>query len=301
MQNLPDFLIVGAAKAGTTSLFHYLEQHPEVFLPTVKEPKYFVTKFLNLPQQGKGDQLTYELMIKDFQSYSNLFSEKLESQICGEASVDYLYYSKKVIPEIKSKLGDPKIIIMLRDPLKRSFSAYNHLIRDVREIKSFKEGLSLEEDRIRDNYEFIWHYTKASLYHDDVKNFMDHFSNVKIVIFEEFVKDPIVITQEVYKFLNIDASVIPDVNKRYNFTGHPKNKHLQKILKGSPNQFSRRFFKWIFDEKTRTVLRNILENRNLSKPKENMAADTKAYLQSVFKKDKEELEKLLDKKLDFWL
>lgn len=297
---LPDFFIVGAAKAGTTSLYKYLEQHPSIYLPNNKEPKYFVSTLLNFPQKGKGDDLTYELMVKDFHSYKSLFKDKKKDQICGEASVDYLYYSNKVIPLIKDKIKNPKIIIMLRNPVNRAFSAYNHLVRDVREHETFSVGLSLENKRIDDNYEFIWHYKTAGLYANNVKNYIDEFNNVKIIIFEDFIKDPLKYTKDVFRFLNVSDDVDIDIDKAYNSTGVPKNKELQKILKGSPNQLSRRLLKNALPQSTRFKIREWLENINLSNKKTAMDPQTRKNLSNFFKEDKSKLEKIIKMKLNHW-
>ena len=298
--NLPDFFIVGAAKSGTTSLYHYLEQHPSVFLPKNKEPKYFVSKIVEFPQEGKGDELACELMIKDITKYKQLFHQKGQGQICGEASVDYLYYSEKVIPLIKNEVGDSKIIIILRDPVKRAFAAYNHLIRDVRETETFDTGLELESERIKNNYEFIWHYKRTSLYYKDVKNYLDSFKSVKIIIFEEFLKEPILVTKEVYKFLGIDENFTPQVDKTYNFTGTPKNITLQKLLKGSSKQIVRRILKVIFNENTRKLIRENMEKMNISRNKIKILPETEQSLSVYFKEDRLKIEKLLKIKLDYW-
>ena len=129
MKIKPNFIIVGVARCGTTSLFHYLEQHPEIGMAKVKEPKYFSSLDLTLPQNGIGDSTVFSKLIKDEASYDNLFEGLEGYKAVGEASSDYFYYHKTVIPRIKKKLGDIKIIVCLRDPVERAFSAYNNLIR----------------------------------------------------------------------------------------------------------------------------------------------------------------------------
>ncbi|TPV34956.1 sulfotransferase [Paucihalobacter ruber] len=299
-KTLPDFLIVGAAKAGTTSLFYYLEEHPEIFLPKIKEPKYFMSKILNLPQNGKGDDLTHELMIKSQTDYFRLFSSKSSTQICGEASVDYLYYSRDVIPLIKENIGLPKIIIVLRDPTIRAFSAYKHLIRDVRENETFEEGLKLEDHRIKSNYEFIWHYKKAGLYYENVKDYIEAFPNVKVIIFEEFINNTQNTLKELYSFLGVDSEFTPLLKKKYNVTGKPKSKALQKLLKGSPNIWLRKVLKKTFNEKTRSFMREKLEGFNISNYNQVMEKHTKQMLIDYYKDDKKKLEQLLEIKLKNW-
>jgi len=116
---LPNFLIVGAAKAGTTSLGNYLSAHPNVFLSTPSEPKFLTSGFLEFPHQGPGDAEIDEGVISDFDEYKRLFEGGKTAEARGEASADLLYYHERAIPVIREVLGDPKIIIILRDPVER--------------------------------------------------------------------------------------------------------------------------------------------------------------------------------------
>lgn len=274
-KNSPDFLIAGAAKCGTTSLYNYLSQHSEIFLPENKEPKYFVSRILDFPMGGKGDEVTEELMIKDFAEYINLFEPKTENQICGEASVDYFFYAKKVAPLIKDELGDIKIIIMLRHPVLRAFSAYKHLIRDVRETESFEKALLLEEHRKRENYEFIWFYKTSGLYYENLSVFKSVFSQVKVILFDDFVANPKKTVTDVCEFLDVSTDFDPNISNAFNSTGSPKSKTLQKLLKGSPNQITRKFLKSLLPKKQRLLLRHYLENQNLKK--ESVVLDKETY------------------------
>ena len=133
----PNFLIVGAAKSGTTSLFHYLKQHPEVFMPDLKEPQFLVCEKI------KGRLHKY---IDSAAEYYELF-EKSTEKCAGEASVFYLYYFEEAIKNIKKELGsDVKIIIVLREPVSRAISAYEHVLRNnPKEKLSFKEALLKKE------------------------------------------------------------------------------------------------------------------------------------------------------------
>ena len=116
---VPDFFIVGAPKAGTTSLYFYLEQHPEIFMSAVKETNYFsyeATVKQNLYYNERG--------INDWEEYLKLFSEAGKKKAIGEASVSYLFYPE-VAEAIKAKFPEGKIIIMLRNPVERALSHYN--------------------------------------------------------------------------------------------------------------------------------------------------------------------------------
>ena len=119
---LPNLLIVGAAKSGTTSLHNYLNQHPEVFMCNPKEPHFLINKEIGLKRILAG--------IDDFQEYEKLFFAGKENKYRGESSVMYLMYPDIVIPKIKELFGDEtKIIIMLRNPVDRAYSGFQHVKR----------------------------------------------------------------------------------------------------------------------------------------------------------------------------
>jgi len=121
---LPNFLIVGAPKCGTTSLYYYLKQHPDIFMPTMKEPRFFLSETMNFPHQGIDDRRVDKMIIKNLDDYKKIYLEADQEKARGDASAGNLYFYKKVIPGIKAYLGDPKIIISLRNPLDRAFSNY---------------------------------------------------------------------------------------------------------------------------------------------------------------------------------
>jgi hypothetical protein len=161
---LPNFLLVGA-----TAIAGYLSQHPDIYVSPIKEPKFFTSQFLRFPLQGPGDSFVENFTIKTFDAYKQLFRRVKDEKAIGDASVDNLYFHKEVIPLIKSCLGDVKIIIVLRNPVERAFSAYKNLLRDSRETLSFEEGLNRERDRRQRGYEYIWRYLDLGFYYRQVR------------------------------------------------------------------------------------------------------------------------------------
>ena len=107
MHNKPNFLIVGAAKSGSTSLYQYLSQHPEVFMPVNKEPNYFVGEYQKLMNESSPNYTrSMNRMVFDKNAYYNLFNKAtLEHMAIGEAPVTYLFKPEFAIPKIKKELG----------------------------------------------------------------------------------------------------------------------------------------------------------------------------------------------------
>ncbi len=211
--------IVGAPKAGTTSLHYYLNEHPEILMSSVKEPDFFSDK--EIVDQG----LYYGTSrINTSQKYHNLFQEKEDAKIFGESSVSYLFYPE-VPKRIKEYNTDAKIIIMLRNPVDRAFSHYLMdfrlgLISDRFEnVFNKKEGLKFQQ------------YFLLGNYYSQVKRYFDEFSkeNVHIIWYSDFKKDAEKEVQKVFKFIGVDSDYKVNFESVHNSFTMPKNKIIRKI------------------------------------------------------------------------
>jgi hypothetical protein len=292
----PNFIIAGVARCGTTSLYHYLKQHPEIGFPKVKEPKYFSSKHLKFPHTGPGDETVDVKVVKDENEYFNLFNGLKDKKAIGEASSDYFYFYHNTISEIKKVLGDVKIILCFRNPIERTYSAYSNLIRDSRETLTFEKAIEKEEDRIKQNFDWMWAYKNGSLYAEGLKKFQTNFSNVKVVLLEELEANPEKVLKEVLSFLEVDPKVIIDTETKYSHSGKPKNKFVAKLTDRNNKVFYalREFI-------IKITPRNILE-KIASKmfAKDTINSTTRKELQAFFKSDIEKLESLLNKNLKDW-
>lgn len=292
----PNFLIVGASKCGTTALFYYLKQHPDVSFPSLKEPKYFSSINQVFPHNGIGDKSVDEYAIKNYHDYLDLF-KNLKTKRVGEASPDTLYFHKQTVPIIKKTLGDIPIIIVLRDPVFRAFSAYMYLKRDSREKLSFRDGLDLEDERLRNNWDFIWGYKKCGLYYEQVKSFLDNFTSVKIIFQEDLKNNTRNTIKDIFTFLKIDPNFKPNTSTNHNESGIPNN-IISKFLLSRDNKIST-----IIRDKIlkKYVPRKLLEKiASSSLKKETIKESERNYLKSFFKNDIVKLEKLISKNLSQW-
>ncbi len=298
---LPNFLIVGAAKAGTTSLYHYLKEHPEIYMSPVKEPKFITAQFLKFPFKGIGDDFIEKSIIKNFDDYKNLFSKAQEERAIGEASADNLYYYKEAIPIIKKYLNNPKIIIILRNPIDRAFSSYTHLLRDNRETLSFEDALQQEEKRKKMNWEFIWYYKDVGFYYKQVKAYLQNFSNVKIYLYDDFKKDTLKVVKDIYKFLGVNPTFTPNIHVKYNVSLVPKYKFIHNFIE-EPNLLKKAvnpIINRLIPRKLKRNLVDLIKKKNLTKPK--MKPETREYLKTVYKEDILKLQDLIGKDLSHWL
>lgn len=224
----PNLLIVGAAKCGTTTLHTLLSQHPEIFACAPKEPKYFSYSTGHVAFSGPLDSRIALQCVHDRDTYYGLFELGRNHRYRCDASADNLYFNSDVIPAIKRELGDPKIIIALRDPVARLFSAYNHLIAEERETHRITKALDLEADRIKLGYEFLWHYRSASYYHDAVKAYLCNFTNVHVVLLEDFIADFENEKDNLLTFLALDSANLK--LKKENSSAVTRSLALKQIL-----------------------------------------------------------------------
>lgn len=302
--NFPDFLIIGAAKAGTTSLHNYLTSHSSLALSQPKEPKFLSYQSGIRKFEGPGDSSVYSGIIKSLADYNNLFYEETHNVRKGESSADSLYYFQSVIPVIKNIIGDPSIIILLRNPVERAFSAYTHLRRDNRETLSFEDALAVEQDRIEKGYEFIWHYKNVGRYAEQVNAYIDNFSKIKIFLFEDLKDNPQKVTNDTCNFIGVSPVKI-NAAKVYNKSGIPKENwqtktfsrffksenHVKNILKPLIPKHLR--------QNIRSKAKEQLFDKNLVKPKMN--PETRKMLIEYFREDILNLQTLINRDLSNWL
>lgn len=292
---LPNFLIVGAAKSGTTSLFEWLCQHPEICRPTIKEPGYF------------SDGGPY--YVSNDQEYLNMFDNNCSGKLTGEASTFYLF-DKDAPKRIKKLLPNIKIIILLRNPADRAYSLWGHnYYQSLQEKLQFEEALKMEERRIQsksfnENWEYspgMYQYFKSGLYYEQVKRYFNIFGEekVKVYIFEEFIKKPDVVFKEILEFIGVDSNFKPKLEKENIGTTY-KSKFLHNILLNSP------LYKFYFSlpSKIKLKLYKILKfiyYLNISnKHRKKMDIKIRNKLLDKYLDDIKKLEKLLNRDLSIW-
>lgn len=297
---LPNFLIVGAPRCGTTSTYHYLLQHPDVFLPVVKEPSYFSLHWKSSLPKGYVD--CGRSKIRSWDSYLGLFKDAQGTRMIGEASTDTLYYHEHTIPEIRKRLANPKIIIMVRNPVDRAFSSHQFLVRDGMESGSFEDSLSHEKTRIEENWSHIWRYRAVSHYATGVQAFMENFDDVFVGVFDDLCENPLKFIQSVFRFLEVDFDFAPNVKLAFNRSGKPASRRIQKMIT-QPAKWQpiiRALGYRVLGEHGWVRFRDSLKSRFVS-PRSDVAQDTRAQLIREFADDINSLQNLVGRDLAHWL
>jgi len=204
-----DFFLVGAPKCGTTALYDALSQHPEIYLPVEKELHFFAPDFY------PDDYITWE----QYDAQFNKFSHEL---VMGESSVWYLYSSEapKLIYRYNQRA---RILVALRNPVDMIRSLHSqYLFDNVEPYTNLSEALSHEQERKRGELIPDTVYNPRILFYSDivdyygyVKTYIEMFGreSVKVIVYDDFVRDPMVVTRELYEFLNVDDGFVPVIRK----------------------------------------------------------------------------------------
>jgi len=292
---LPNFLILGTAKAGTTALHTYLKQHPEIYLTPNKETNFFSFEGTNIDFQGIGDEALKEFSITDLETYQEQFSGVTNESAIGEACPLYLYHPTTA-QNIADYIPDCRLIIMLRNPVDRAYANFLHLIRDDREpFTNFDQALAAEKRRIANNWEWFWHYKQVGYYSEQIQRYYDLFDRdqIEIYLYEDLQETPLDLFQNIFNFLEVDNDFIPDLNLRPNKSGMPKNKLLHQLLR-KPNPI-KTMLKPLFP----ASVRQKIQHRNLAKPQ--MSIETRQKLTQLFRDDILVCQDLIQRDLSGWL
>jgi hypothetical protein len=312
---LPNFFIVGAPKAGTTSLYHYLDQHPQIYLSPIKEPNYFASEVRpenyteELQQQvGRDMRALQEYLggpmcekrfggvVSEWEDYLRLFQNVKSERAIGEASVCYLW-SRTAAANIFSKIPDAKIIMILRDPADRAFSQYLHALRMGLVRRSFPEEIETSLHHRGGKFGVLYPWLEFGLYYEQVKRYLELFprTNVRVYFFEEYRKQPRELLADLHHFLDVEFSVIPNMEE----------KHLEAEIPRSVaiSAFLRKYGIWQrAKELSPSPLRRAFR-RVAFRPRKSHELDPKdrKRLVDYYREDVSKLTALLDRDLRAWL
>ena len=292
---LPNFLIIGAAKGGTTSLYYYLSQHPQIYMSPLKEPRFFALEGEKLDFQNPDRSINYT-SITTLEDYRQLFAEVKDEIAIGEASPLYLY-SSKAIEKIAHYVPQAKLIVILRNPVDRAYSCYKHLISF--ESDSFANALKQEDKRIAQNWAHLWHYKQGGYYYRQLKGYFERFEReqIKVYLFDDLKSNPLGLVQDLFAFLEVDRSFVPDLTYK-NVSNNPKVKVLQNVVNG--RHFLRSASKAVVPENLRKIAAKKIRSWN-SQKFDSMADDVKQQLMEDYREDILKLQDLIGKDLSHWL
>mgnify|MGYP000333137811 CR=1 FL=1 len=298
-EKLPNFVVAGAAKSGSTTLYHYLKAHPEVFLPERKESRFFASEKLH---HTIGYNKTSVFTDEEFKAPYEAVSPSQKA--IGDFGNLYQIFPSLSITNIKQHLGtDVRLVFILRNPVKRAYSAYQMARRNFYEEETFSRGLELEEQRLSAGQVpcDIIAYKKMGDYFPAITAFQKHFP-VHIIILEELEKDPQAVMSELFDFLAIDPSFQIQTAATFNKGGTmPSSKvsvqKFQRFLKSLKPIFGKipglsAFSEWMVNRLASRV------KKNNTKAAEPLSVGMENRLQLLFSEGVSQLSQLISKDLN---
>ncbi|MCX7551330.1 sulfotransferase family protein [Xanthomarina sp. F2636L] len=297
-----NLFIVGAAKSGTTSLYNYLSQHPEIFLPRVKEPNFYSNAESDnpadyiIPKKGKT---CHKRMINDKNVYFSLYEEARNQKILADASPSYLW-DKDAAKNIYSDFPNTKIIILLRSPIHRAYSHYLMDLKYGHQLENnFKQAILKDQFAEPKVWGKAHMYLDIGLYYEQVVRYLDVFDkkHVKIIIYEDFIKSTEQYLREIFDFLKIDNSLVNKID--FQKVHNPYVTHRGNISKGFLKYKSKlKVLKHLFPEFLKDYLNKEILYKEAEKPK--LKPEDQLFLNNYYKEDIKNLQSLLGIDLSNW-
>jgi hypothetical protein len=210
----PDFLIIGAPKAGTTALHTALTQHPDAFLTRPKEPKYWLCDDAPPPHwNGPGDRHSQQEWIWRASEYAALFEPARPGQVRGESTPFYLW-SRGAHRRIGEALPDVRLIAVVRDPVDRAYSNWMHLWSDGLEpVGDFRRAFDLQDERARRGHAPFWRYRELGLYGEQLEHLLDHVPRERVLVlrYRDLVDTPGEAVDRACRFLGIREGLVSSI------------------------------------------------------------------------------------------
>jgi len=295
---LPNFLIIGVQKAGTTSVYNYLKAHPQIYMSPHKETN-FLAKDPNNQSPRKPPKYSHQKRIDTFEKYCELFQDVTDEIAIGEASPNYMSNYKVVTKQIKHYVPDAKLIAILRHPADRAYSDYLMHVRDA-----IGNPRSLSEQIVTKGKQSGT--LKKGFYGEHLSYFYEHFDRdrIKIFLYEDLRKDSQGLMKEIYRFLGVDDNYTPDTSKKVQEAKVPKNQTLNQLL-NTPNPLRKTTAKVLNTLLPATLVQNVRQKLvDLNQSKEKVAplsAEERQQLIEFYREDILKLQELIQRDLSHWL
>lgn len=291
---LPTFLIVGVQKAGTTSIYNYLKEHPQVYMSPIKE-----TNFLEKDWEKAAPEIRSKKGngIYTFEKYCQLFAEVKDEIAIGEVSPNYLFHYKSSSECILRYLPNVQMLAILRNPVERAYSDY---LMHVRDEISTDRSLSYHIKRRHSSFTIL-----KGFYSEHIAYFGDKFGHdtLKIYLYDDLCKDPVGLMQDIYRTIGVDDTFIPDISRKAQIAQVPKVKFLNTILR-KPNPLRSLVaggLKYVLPLDVRQNIRSRLININSQKTVPPLTPAERQQLVEIYREDILKLQELIQRDLSSWL
>ncbi|MBA2574835.1 MAG: sulfotransferase [Nocardioidaceae bacterium] len=298
---VPNFLVAGAARCGTTGLVEGLRAHPQVFVTQPKEPHYFALHGRGADFEGPGDSGTINrVAVTNRADYLALYPQEHCYLALGDGSVSTLYYFEESLPEILRLNPEMRLIILLRDPVERAYSSHQYMrARGFEPHEDFLAAVREEPRRRAENWHHIWHYTQMSLYAESIAAVQAALppEQIGIWFYDDLDRDYDETLQQILRFLDVpliegQTGSIP----RVNISGQPRFAPLHSgISWATRNDSLRRAVKRSTTYRFRERIRRYTLQR------EGITEEARVILTPLFSEDLRLLRSLLSGDVPRWL
>jgi len=294
---MPNFLVIGAPKAGTTTLNDALSQHPQIYMSPVKEAGFFWAYNQPIDFLAPGALNLRNRVVTDLKTYQELFKHVAGQKAIGESSVRYLA-SPQSPGLIRQFIPSARLIVSLRHPADRAFSEFGHQLRDgIEPCKSFAEAIEQERRGERDHW-MACRYLHLGFYARSLKRYLEYFDRAQlhISLLEDLQSGPDDLMRNLFRFLEVEDTFTPDLSHKHNVSGVIRNPALRFVWTRSkeiraglrrflPPQFRHAASEWIIQDLVKLPF----------------PADLRSELTEYYRQDILQLQDLIQRDLSHWL
>jgi hypothetical protein len=290
---LPNFIIIGAAKAGTTALYWYLAEHPAVFMSPVKETNYFAYGLDAGGQLVYGDPDVHRFPVKSLGEYEQLFANVGRAAAVGEASPIYLE-CPQAAGRIRERLPAARILCSLRQPVERAYSDYLMYLR--RRGRRFDPARELTATAGWARPDSRW--MQVSRYAQQLERYFEAFprEQIHVLLIDDFKPSPLRAVQDVYRFVHVDPAFAPDFDTPHAPGGMPASTMLEGFF--TSGAIVSAVKPWVPLRAANWIRR--LRTRNMRKPP-TLPPALKQELTAHFRDDIAKTSQLIGRSLAHWL
>lgn len=290
---MPNFLIIGAPRSGTTSLHIYLQQHPQVFMSKMKELRFFAFEGETLNFCGPCDGLVNKESITSIESYQAQFKNVTDQLAIGESSPIYLWWPTNVPDRIYHHLPDVKLIAIFRNPIERAYSDFLNMRQLGWEPEQdFAKALAEEDNRIEEGWGPFYRYKKKGFYYANLERYFQVFNKAKIrlYLYEDLRKNTGKLVRDLFQYVGVDDGYMPDVEKVYNASNRIPKTFYGKVLN--------KLGKYEFLKPMHPAIERAKKKELASPP---MPLEIRKQLVETYRKDILKFQELINRDLSHWL
>ncbi len=298
----PNFLILGAPKAGTTALYASLSQHPQVYMSPHKEPNFFAFEGARPRYTGPGDSSGINRSsVTRLDAYRALFDGANGQAAVGEASPLYLHFPDAA-HRIHHHVPDARLIAILRNPVERAYSDFLFRRKNGNEPSDDPlVAFQSEDERLARGWSPYFGYLQKGRYADHLELYFSLFARrqITVFLFEDLRNEIDATLRSTFEFLGVDDTFRPDTSLRYSTSGVPRNAAVQRALNAAMKSRSLRAARRALPMGRMLHWYSVVQNRNLA-PAPPMPGPVRAYLQETFDPQIDRLASLIGRDLSAW-